>query len=207
MPVFKNVKRPTLTRCLWCDGPIENGHDLLTIYLSKLCLCGHCQRQLALKKRRFVVEKVKAESFYQYDAFFSSLLIQYKECFDEALHEVFLKDLNHYLAFRYHGYHLVCMPSSQSKLAQRGFDHLHLMFQDCHLPFCDCLYKIDDTQQKMLSANKRQALRLGLKEVAIPTKLLLVDDVCSTKATLKQAIKLLDNGQRRLRIVVVAYNP
>lgn len=207
MLVFKNVKKPMPVRCLWCNGMLEDGHDLWDIFTRKLWICGKCEAKLIVQHRHFKIDGVRTESLYLYNDFFRSLLIQYKECCDEALYPIFLARYHRYIHHRYHDYVLVPMPSSIAKKQERGFDHLHLMFEACGLPFCDCLYKLDNIQQKGLSAKQRKHLQLGLKDMKIPRKLLLVDDVCSTKATLKAAVQLLANQDRCLRIVVVAYNP
>ena len=206
MNVLKKVKRPMPTKCLWCDGPLEDGHDLWDIFISSSIICGNCEAKFKVKRQHFKIMGIRAESFYLYNDFFSDILIQYKECFDEALYPIFLWRYNKYIHYRYYDYTLVPMPSSNHKMEERGFNHLNLMFASCNLPFCDCLYKIDDVEQKKLSASNRKNIHLGLKDMEIPNKLLLVDDVCSTQTTLKKAIKLLANKHRKIRIVVVAYN-
>ena len=74
------------------------------------------------------------KSSWEYNDAFRSTLIQYKECYDEALKDVFLyptrKKIRNYLR----GYTLILMPSTKEKLEERGFSHLKFMFSSLKLP-------------------------------------------------------------------------
>ena len=62
------------------------------------------------KPERIIVNDMRVLGFYVYDNSFRSLIIQYKECHDEALKDVFLYDIKDYLNTRYHGYTVVYVP-------------------------------------------------------------------------------------------------
>ena len=58
---------------------------------------------------------MEVETFYDYDGMFKSLLLQYKECLDEALNDVFLYELADYTNLSYWGYRICFIPSSAGK--------------------------------------------------------------------------------------------
>lgn len=193
------------TRCLWCDGDVEKGHNLVSVLMGDLMLCGKCQNQFKIIKEEFVVDKIRALALYEYNEFFSSVLIQYKECFDEALKGVFLACFNRYISYRYRGYTMVAIPSSKQKYEERGFHHVKQMFENVKLPWCDVLEKRGNVDQKKLSLMKRKNIELVLIDgVKIPSKILLVDDVYTTGSTIKKAIALLKEDDRVIKVLVVA---
>ena len=192
-------------RCLWCDGDVEKGHNIFKILMGNVMLCGKCQKQFTVIKKEFVVDKVKGLALYEYNEFFSSVLIQYKECFDEVLKDVFLKPFNHYISYKYRGYSLVAIPSSKQKYEERGFQHVKQIFENVKLPWCDVLEKRSNVDQKKLSLAKRKHIELSLIDgVKIPNKILLVDDVYTTGSTIRKAIALLKADSRIIKVLVVA---
>ena len=135
-------------RCIYCDNDLENGKSLISLLCFEDELCGNCRKQLKLIKHHFIIGKVKGLALYDYDSIFKSLLLQYKECYDEALQDVFLYHLNTYLSIKYHGYTMVFMPSSENKIKDRGFNHLEQIFKDVKLEKVNCLHKMVDADQK-----------------------------------------------------------
>lgn len=193
------------TRCLWCDGDVEKGHNILKILMGNLMLCGKCQRQFKIIKEEFVVDKIKGLALYEYNDFFSSVLIQYKECFDEVLNDVFLQGFNRYITHKYRGYTLVGIPSSKQKYEERGFNHVKQIFENVRLPWCDVLEKRSNIDQKKLSLKQRKNIDLALIEgIKIPDKILLVDDVYTTGSTIRKAIALLKADNKIIKVLVVA---
>lgn len=191
-----------MNRCLFCDDDLENGKSLIDILCFDDMLCGNCRKQLKMIKHHFHIGKVNGLALYNYDKFFSSLLIQYKECYDEALQDVFLYHLNLYLSIKYHGYTMVFMPSSKTKKEDRGFNHLEQIFKNVRLNKIDCLEKVMDIDQKHLHKKERQNMVLKLNQEVKAHKILLVDDLCTTGSTLKAAIKLFPD--KKLKIFVLA---
>lgn len=94
-------------RCLYCDG---NKESLFSLLFEKDCLCKECREQLKIKRRIIDLDGVKVETFYEYEGMFKSLLLQYKECLDEALKDVFLYNLEDYLKLKYRGYEILYVP-------------------------------------------------------------------------------------------------
>ena len=87
-------------------------------------LCINCRNKMKFNHQKFKLEELEVESFYEYDSLFKDLLLQYKECYDEALYDIFLYKIFDYIKIKYAGYKILYVPSSTSKLNQRGFNHL-----------------------------------------------------------------------------------
>ena len=76
-------------KCLYCDREIVT-ESFYSLLFERDMLCSHCRRELGLRQRHFMLDGVKCEYFYSYNSLFKQLLLQYKECYDEALKDVFL---------------------------------------------------------------------------------------------------------------------
>lgn len=199
-----------LEECKYCFKSIENGSTLLDLMVNHDVLCPHCRRQFLYSKKKFYLDKVRVNYFYVYNDFFSSLLVQYKECMDEALHDVFIYTKRLWIWIRFHHYTIVPLPSSEEKLKERGFHHVEKMFEGVRIPQCDCLEKIGNQKQAFLSKMERQKMsfQIGCKEdIVIPKRILLVDDVLTTGNTMKGAIHALSHKKCKIKILVVAIHP
>ena len=93
-------------RCLYCDKDI-NRESLYSIFIEKDKLCPVCRSLIKNNHRIFIRDDIKIESFYVYDSLFKDLLLQYKECYDEALKEVFLYGIKEKIKLKYHDYKIV----------------------------------------------------------------------------------------------------
>lgn len=193
-------------RCCMCGKKLgESG--LRDILYGEDCLCTSCRRQWLHVPQHFLVNGIPSDSDYLYHSGFSSCLIQYKECGDEALKDAFLFEVREKLYRRYRGWSLCLMPSSQEKMAERGFSHLHEMFQCIGLPILEPFEKSGSTVQKELDYQSRQQMKsaIVLKEgFTLPKKIVLCDDVITTGATLKGALRWIDLGLHQVRIYTAA---
>ena len=93
-------------RCLYCDMKI-NKYSLYDLFVEEDKLCFKCRKQMPINRRRFNIDSLKCESFYDYDTLFKTLLLQYKECYDEALKDIFLYKIDIYLKIKYFDYGVV----------------------------------------------------------------------------------------------------
>lgn len=192
--------------------PIDFMDSLIFLFHPRLRLCPKCLYKFHPIFQHFSFYGISALSIYPYDEFMQSLLYRYKEQRDIELKDVFLEFYAKELYFRYHGYELVCMPSSEEKEKQRGFSSLKEIFQVLHLPFLDLFQKEQDFKQSTSHRKERFSNRgsIVLKE-NLPSltnkKLLFVDDVMTTGATLLRALELIKPYHpKRIKILVLSKN-
>lgn len=194
-------------RCLLCDKE-KIDSDVFDIF-SEDKLCHECRNKWEKKENIFRFEGKKLRSSYVYNEAFADALLQYKECYDEALKDIFLYEVKNKLKLIYRGYTMVLMPSSTKKEEERGFSHLKLMFSSLKLPMIEPFIKIDERSQKGTNVEERKKITksIKLKEgIILPNKLLLVDDVITTGATLSTAIALLPSNHKDIQIYTVSYS-
>ena len=191
-------------RCIYCDKEIEK-QSLYSVFVCQDKLCVNCRNKLIIKHEYIEVNEFKVESFYDYDGMYRDLLLQYKECFDEALAEVFSYKISDYLAIKYFGYNVVFVPSSKDKLKQRGFNHLELMFKDLNLKKVDGLA----IKTEMLQEGKNLKQRKQIIDNFIYTgeklnKVLIIDDVITSGSSIYGVFRALKPYCRKIRAVALA---
>ena len=192
-------------RCLYCDEEIAT-YTFKSLILKEDSLCPSCRRRLQVKRKKIDLGGFEAEAFFPYDGFYRDLLLQYKECHDEALRDVFVYDLKEYLELKYHGYVLLCIPSSEKKREERGFDHLKGMFQSVQLKQIDGLKMLEERTQEGKNFMERRQM-IGNYRYFGPhyESILLADDVITTGSTLKGAVESLSGHCERLKVISLAY--
>jgi len=171
-------------RCIYCDKQMDKT-SISSILFDEDLLCLQCREKLKIRRKSFYLEDLKVETFFEYDGIFRSLLLQYKECCDEALSDVFLYGLNDYIRMRYFDYRILFVPSTQAKKEKRGFDHLNLLFRNVSLKEIKGL----EMKKEMIQEGKNAEERYEMKDNYIYTgedhkKILIVDDVITTGSSI-----------------------
>lgn len=195
-------------RCLLCTKELSEG-SLKDIVSGEDEICEECRKKFIKRKIKFEVEGVKGEADYVYEENFSKALIQFKECKDEALKNIFLFEVKKRLKWKYRGRTILLMPSSETKLKERGFHHLKEMFECTQMKILDAFVKENDDSQKERSKKEREEMIHGMhlkQGIKIPKKVLLVDDTITTGSTLKGALRCLKNIDCDIRIYCVSAN-
>ena len=192
-------------KCLYCDKTIDK-ISLKSAFLKEDDLCPDCRRRLKVNRRIIQVEEMTVEVFYEYDGLFKSLLLQYKECLDEALKDVFLYEISDYINLRYMGYRICFVSSSKKKLEYRGFEHLKLIFEEVRLPELKGLsMKEELCQEGMDLLQRRKMISNFVYNGKHTDRVLLVDDVLTSGSTLLGAYRALSTGCKRVKVLSLAY--
>lgn len=180
-------------RCIFCNKEIQK-INLSSIFLEADQLCVDCREKLIINKKRIMIGSLKVETLYNYDdGIFRDLLIQYKECYDEALANVFLYLIRDYLKIKYHSFHILYVPSSDKKIELRGFNHLKLIFRDLGLKEVDGLVM----KKQLIQEGKNFYQRKQMTDNYIYTgkrqnKVLIVDDVVTTGSSILGVYKAIE---------------
>ena len=191
-------------KCLYCDKKI-NKYSLYSLFIENDLLCCKCREKMLINRKKFVIDGLKCESFYNYDSLFKTLLLQYKECYDEALKDAFLYKIDVYIKMKYYAYKVVYIPSSKKKIEKRGFDHLRLIFD--HLGFKEAgkLILKEDLIQEGKNLKEREKMKSNyLFNGEYHKKILIIDDVCTTGSSLIGAYNALKNYGDDIRAIVLS---
>lgn len=195
-------------RCLMCGRELGYG-SVRDIVFGDDPLCMSCRRKWRYKRIRFRFDHCTLRSSCIYNEAFSRCLIQYKELADEALKDVFLyRDLK-WFRRTYRNRQLLMMPSSPKKAESRGFSHLGRMFECSGLEITEPFIKLEEGDQKQKNREERLKMEnmIILKEDAVlKDRIVLCDDTVTTGATLRGALKALENRHADIEIYTVSVN-
>lgn len=197
-------------RCLMCGRRIETAGSWQQLLLEEDLLCPACRRQWQPHRGSFRIEGVRARAVYVYNEAFSRCLIQYKECGDEALKDVFFWQVRKQLHRRYRGWTLLLMPSAAEKEKARGFHTLPPIFACLDLAMLEPFEKVSSTEQKRLGRAGRMGMSHSIRlkpGIELPQRCLLADDVITTGSTIRGALACMPSGRCRIEILACACVP
>lgn len=192
-------------RCRYCDELLFKNSSMIRYLLNDDPLCARCRQSLTKSIKTINVQGIKINTLYLYDDHFRSLIIQYKEGNDEALKDCFLFPFKRMIAQKYRGYTLTWVPSSNSKLTRRGFDHMAKMTEGIRLEKRALLYKIHDRSQDGNDRYKMQS-NFACLTGRLPSKILLIDDVITTGASFCGAYRALKRPNNTIKCIAVAHS-
>lgn len=191
-------------KCLYCDKEIKN-YSLYSLFFEEDKLCLDCRNKMKFHHQKFKLGELEVESFYEYESLFKDLLLQYKECYDEALYEIFLYKIFDYLKLRYIGYKVIYIPSSSDKLSQRGFNHLKKIYESLNLDEIKGLEMIEDISQVGKSYSQRSKMQTNYKYTGKSlNKVLIVDDVCTSGSSLMGVYVAIKDNCKKCKAIVLA---
>ena len=193
--------------CKRCFKEIKDAtfHNLLH---SDVSLCHKCLSELKPVFNEFKIGDIKCLNIYWYTDTIQGLLYQFKGCTDYELKDTFLDYYNEYISLKYHGYIMIPAPSSEEANKERGFNQVVEMFSKVKLPMYCCIHKRNDFKQHSLNSKERSEVKNLLKIDNIDLskkKILIVDDVYTTGATVKSMIELIKKkNPHKIQVLVMA---
>lgn len=191
-------------KCLYCNSQIDK-YNLKSLFIYPDNLCISCRNKLRINHKLINVNGLKIETFYEYDGFFKDLLLQYKECYDEALKDVFLYGLVDYLKIKYFGYKILYVPSSNDKQRNRGFNHLELIFKPLGLKEVKGLKMLNDSSQEGKNRQERSKMIDNYSYSGeYNDKLLIVDDVITTGSSITGVYKTIKPFCKSAKCMILA---
>lgn len=197
-------------RCLLCFAPLTQGMAFRQVFLEDDVLCGTCMKTLKRVDRWIQVDKLRVYAYYEFDDTMSTLFHRYKEAHDQMIGSIFLHPIKHF-DHRFKNKTIVCVPSSEGKIEERGFMTLARILNGSKLPQIDVLRKEGEEKQSLRTASQRTLVKgeitLHLKPLAENKDLILFDDVVTTGSTMITCHEILSPIARSLTCVCIAIHP
>lgn len=194
-------------QCLICHKVVEETFCSLLNDNNKVCFC--CLNKFKIRKENFRINEIEGYVLYFYDEFFKDLLFRYKGCYDYVLKDCFFVNREKEIRKKYKGYSIVLAPSNESSIQQRGFNHLKEIFERLKMPVIECFRKEKEWKQSDKKIKEREkiqnVIKCDKKALKGVKKVLLVDDVLTSGATIKAMIQQLPTNIDK-KVLVLASN-
>lgn len=158
---------------------------------------------------RFKVDTYQATAIYEYNSFIRKLIYQFKGCYDYELKDVFLECYYRFIKLHYYSYYIIPIPSYEPDDEERGFNHVQEIFKTLGLKTLNILIKKEKHKQATSTLKERNEVHkvLAIKKPINLSgkKVLIVDDIYTTGATIKSAINLIEKlHPKTIKILTIA---
>lgn len=172
-------------------------------------MCHNCFEELNPKFIRFSVGDYKGTAIYEYNEFVKKLIYQYKGCFDYELYPVFLNLYFKEIKLRYKDYVVVPTPSYKPEDEIREFNHVQEAFKILGLKMVEAVEKTAHFKQANNTGKQRKEIKKYMRLIEgvdlYNKKVLIVDDIYTTGATMNSMIKLIEKLKpKKIEVFVLA---
>ncbi|MCO4519597.1 competence protein ComFC [Streptococcus infantarius subsp. infantarius] len=197
--------------CLLCGQEFsekETFLGIITMRKSRYLICKECQENFEkigddhcptcyrkgskeqcddCKKWAKENHKVSHQALYTYNEAMKEYFSKYKFQGDTMLSYVFAKEVKQVLK-NYKGYTIIPVPLSKERMKERQFNQVTAILNAAKIPYHDILEKKDIKKQSEKSRKERLTSDCPFRiksDIQIPDKVLILDDIYTTGATLK----------------------
>ena len=180
------------------------------VFLEDDVLCSTCRKTLKRVDRWIQVDKIRIYAYYEFDDAMSTIFHRYKEAHDQALGKIFLHPMRKFDRL-HQNKTVICVPSSEAKIEERGFITLKKILEGNKLQHIDVLRKDSSQKQSLRSAKQRMQVKgeisLHNQLLAEDKDLILFDDIVTTGSTMRACYDLLKPVARSLTCICIAIHP
>ena len=162
--------------------------------------------------KEFKVDGISALSIFEYNEVIKEKLFLFKGCKDFELRHIFVEPFEKELKAMFHNYIFIPMPSFHLADKERGFNHVEEMFRCFGNKIHPILSKTMNVKQANLRSEERKQIKkiIEIKEDVDIGKykgknICLIDDVCTTRSTLKSALQIVKQFKpKKIKILVMS---
>ena len=140
--------------------------------------------------------EVSHEAIFSYNQAMKDFFNRYKFDGDYILRKIFATILRNFL-IKYKDYHFILIPLSPERYAKRGFNQVAGLIEATGLSHLDVLGKREEKASSSKNRSERLATELPFfikEDGRIPKKILLIDDIYTTGATVNRVKNMLENA-------------
>lgn len=216
-----------MSNCLLCDEEISNQESLKSLILMKKdnpTMCDNCKNKFDpvseascktcckkssetscedCKEWERKGKSVNHKALYYYNEEMKEYFQKYKFQGDQLLACLFAEEIKVALK-KYKGYTIVPIPLSDERNEKRGFNQVTAILDNAGIPYQNLLIKKNTKAQSQKNKKERLKTEQAFRRKEFenkdwPEKIMIVDDIYTTGATIERAKEILNvNGVKEI---------